>query len=318
MFALWQPRYAEVGIPTFPVKGKQPGVRNYLKIGLRASAALVEKFPSSNAFGLALGARTGITVLDIDTSDEAVLEEALACYGATPFIVRTGSGHYQAWYRYNGEGRLIRPSAEGPIDVLGGGFVVAPPSRTGQGYDLICGSLHDLFALPIIRRLTRAKTRPPGGLVTEGSRNGYLFRFALQHARHSDDEATLLDVVQTENANKCVPPLATDEVCRVVKSAWGYQVEGRNFVATKGTFASRSEVRDLGQCSPHALALLMILRSIHRKGERFALAQAMAAALGWTIRRFRKARSDLETRGLIQCLHVGGRGRHDPPMYELG
>lgn len=318
MFALWQRRYAEIGIPTFPVKGKQPAVRNYLKIGLRASAALAEKFPNSNAFGLALGPRTGITVLDIDSGDEAVLEQSLALYGMTPFIVRSGSGHYQAWYRYNGEGRLIRRSVDRPIDILGAGFVVAPPSRIGRGYDLICGSLHDLLVLPTMLQPTRSIRRSSEESITEGIRNGYLFRFALQHARYADDEATLFDVVETENTNRCVPPLATDEICRVVKSAWGYQIEGRNLVATKGVVASQTEVRELGHCSPHALALLLVLRSIHRKGQRFALAKATAAGLGWTIPRFRKARAELERRALIRRLHAGGRGPHDPPMYELG
>jgi hypothetical protein len=44
--------------------------------------------------------------------------------GRTPIAVRTGSGNRQAWYRHNGEERLIRPEHDRPIDVLVGGVVI--------------------------------------------------------------------------------------------------------------------------------------------------------------------------------------------------
>ena len=71
VFRKWQGEYARRGIPTFPVNdNKKPATRAYNKVGLKGSAELAEKFTEANAFGLMLGPRSGLTVLDIDTRDE--------------------------------------------------------------------------------------------------------------------------------------------------------------------------------------------------------------------------------------------------------
>jgi hypothetical protein len=132
-FLNWQPEYAAHNIPTFPVKispdVKKPMVSNYGRFGIPASAEIAQRFPDATAVGFMAGKRTGLTVLDVDTTDEQVLADALDRHGQTPVIVRSGSGHHQAWYRHNGEKRSIRPfGTDNPIDVLGGGFVVGPPS----------------------------------------------------------------------------------------------------------------------------------------------------------------------------------------------
>jgi hypothetical protein len=287
---------------------------------LHGSAKLAQKYSAAEAFGLNLGRRTNISVLDIDTADEGVLQRALAAFGATPLIVKTGSGHYHAWYSHNDERRLIRPWEGQPIDILGSGFVIAPPSKTGQGYHIIRGTLDDLRALPQMRlpNLTSQTSRRSSDLVLEGRRNNYLFRFALRHARHTDDEPALLDVVQTENENICGPPLTADEVGGIAASAWRLQVKGKNFVGNKHIFASDVEIENLAGPCPDAFALLMILRAQHRKESTFILAKAMATKrLGWTIPRFRQARAELERRGFVQCLNRGGHGRHDPPIYKF-
>lgn len=88
---------------------KRPAVKHYDQIGLPASAQLAMKFANDNAFGFMLGRHSKVTVLDIDDKGERVLTAALDRHGATPVIVRSGSGNHQAWYRHNGEHRLIRP-----------------------------------------------------------------------------------------------------------------------------------------------------------------------------------------------------------------
>ena len=95
----------------------------------------------------------GICVLDVDTSDERIFADALSEFGATPFHVRSGSGNWQAWYRNTGlEGRRVRPDPSRPMDVLGNGFVVAPPSRVTKGtYEIVSGSLDVLPHLPPIQ-----------------------------------------------------------------------------------------------------------------------------------------------------------------------
>jgi hypothetical protein len=81
IFKRWQPEYAARGIATFPVREtKTPAIKYWQKIGLKGSAILADK-KSADAFGYVTGRRANITVLDIDTIDERVSEDAIARHG---------------------------------------------------------------------------------------------------------------------------------------------------------------------------------------------------------------------------------------------
>jgi hypothetical protein len=125
-FRYWQAQYARRGFPTFPVridgKSKRPMVRAYATVGLPYSAKLADRFPNEPAFGLMLGKHTGLTVVDVDTPDQGTFRAAIERHGETPFVVRSGSGNWQLWYRHNGEPRKIRPTPDVPIDILGGAW----------------------------------------------------------------------------------------------------------------------------------------------------------------------------------------------------
>jgi hypothetical protein len=54
LFATWQVPYARLGLPTFPVRGKKPAVRGYLRVDVDTSRKLARKFSYFDAFGLAL------------------------------------------------------------------------------------------------------------------------------------------------------------------------------------------------------------------------------------------------------------------------
>ena len=110
VFAQWQPRYAEQGIATFPVRKKRPCVSGWQRIGLPASTQLAVKFLDADAFGFVCGPRSGITIVDIDSPDEATLTEAYKLFGKSPILWRTGSGNFAMPFRHNGEKRHIRPS----------------------------------------------------------------------------------------------------------------------------------------------------------------------------------------------------------------
>ncbi len=189
VFAQWQPRYADAGIPTFPVANKKPAVRGYLRTGPAGSRQLAHKFGDASALGFSCK-RAGLTILDIDTTDERVLADALVEYGDTPVIIRSGSGNYQAWFRNNGEGRKIRPDKSKPIDILGDGYVVAPPSQGSKGaYQFIAGSLADLASLPAMRAAV-APISPPAPLhtptpvlVNVGQRNDALWHACMRKAK---------------------------------------------------------------------------------------------------------------------------------------
>jgi hypothetical protein len=214
LFAQYQPAYAEHGISTFPCStdAKRPVVKNYLKIGLNGSKALAAEFTAHNAFGVACGRRNNLTVLDIDATEERVRDDAFARYGEPRVVVRTASGKWHGYYRYNGEPRSIRPQPD--IDILGGGFVMAPPSLFGAGsYQIIHGRIEDFANLTTMRvdlpppttvaiPKNPIETRPG----TEGRRNNDLWRYCMAAARGCNSLEELIDIAKGENA-MYQPPL---------------------------------------------------------------------------------------------------------------
>jgi hypothetical protein len=250
-----QPRYAAVGIPTFPVSDKKPLVSNYAEFGLRGSAELVLKFGTAPGIGFMAAKRNGITVGDVDEVGEEALQRFLDRHGHTPVIARTASGKHHAYYRFNDERRAIRPEPDLKVDVLGGGFVIAPPSHGSAGnYQFILGGLNDLNRLPVMRdvpinatqrsprRQTNIETRNQS--VSCGHRNDTLFRKCLRDARFCDDPDALLDVARTYNA-EFLEPLSDEEVIKVATSAWGYEERGENrYGRTSLVFHARGQFPD--------------------------------------------------------------------------
>ena len=193
------------------------------------------------------------------------LADALARHGDTPFIVRSGSGHFQAWYRRQNEGRHIRPDPGTPIDILGDGFVVAPPSVGEKGqYEIISGSLADLTGV--------ASAPEP----TEGTHA--LEPSALRRAVGTTASGcTACGKRATATTSKhCstwpgrpmttyLPPLQEGEVVKVARSAWGYTERGQNFIGRPATFGSPSDVVDeLLAIDPDAYILFSLLLRHHR------------------------------------------------------
>ena len=72
---------------------------------------------------------------------------------------------------------------------------------------------------------------------------------------------------------------------------------------------------ELDNSNPDALRLLLRLERFHGGNDKFALAKPMAASMGWDIRRWKAARAALDSAGIIRCLHPGGHGPNDPPIY---
>ena len=322
IFVKWQPRYAEHGVPTFPVdiigKDKKPSVKGYLSTSLGASKHFAHKFPTAGAFGFPCGKRSDITVLDIDSKDKRLVEEAAHRYGRSPILYRTLSGNHGMLFRYNGESRRIRAEHDLPIDILGdGGYAVAPPSIAATGrYEFLEGSLADLRCLPVLR--LPANENRPQGRIPVGARNRELFRTAMIAAQQVDDSEALLDVLRTRNEFDCDASLPYAEVVRIAKSAWNYQRTGKNFVG-KGlvTQLPTNVIKQLYLDKQHApMVLLMTLKAYHLQDERFVVARAMAKNLGWHPRKFYAARDKLEQLGLIECVHRGGQGPTDPPIYR--
>ena len=337
VFQTFQPQYAAHRIATFPVVDKRPAVRGYPRIGLRASRELTGKFADAPALGFMCGERSGVTVLDIDTSDERVLTDAFSRHGATPIIVRTASGKFHAWYRHSNERRRIRPWGDDlPIDLLGsGGFVIAPPSTTGRGsYEFIQGSLDEVRSLrsmhglgpslyndavtivpdDVLAKDAVAKAEPSIAVVSEGRRNETLFAHCMRHANHCEDRDTLLDITRTFN-ERCVPPLSDDEVNEIVNSALRYTALGENRFGTTGSWLPTETVRRM-VADPHLCTLVTFLQAENRPNSTFWVADGLAKRLCWPRRKFLAARRKAINRGFIEMVSKPSQGH--PALYRFG
>ena len=331
IYGTWQPVYAEAGLAAFPVDpiAKKPMVSNYDRVGVRACNKFAQRFRDAPALGVWCK-RAGLTILDVDTTDERVLADGLAEYGETPIVIRSGSGHYQAWYRNGGEPRKIKPDKSKPIDILGGGFVVAPPSHGAKGdYEFLSGSLADLSSLPLMRKpslapepandseLAIGQTVEPLAAAV-GERNEALLREALRAAQRCGGLEALLEHVGRVNAG-FAPPLPHSEAVKVAHNAWRIQIEGRNkFGQEQRVELTASEIDALWH-APDAIPLLICLRRHHWERPRFFVANEMAKVMpggGWHRVRFTAARSALEASGLI--VMVERSRRTTPAVYRFG
>ena len=298
-FDKWQADYAAHGVATFPVDAnKRPMVSRYNKFGLVGSDAIASKFTSAPAIGFMRGRRSGVTVLDVDSTDERVLADAVDRHGHTRIIARSDSGHFQAWYRHAGERRLIRPRRNVPIDILGGGFVVAPPSRIAKGsYQFIQGSLDDLESLPT---LSDAPAHPgtvcaetlsaDWGRMRDGNgRNDALFRLFGRAAHNCDDFEQLLDYAKTKN-EQLGEPMEDARVVSTANSVWKMQCEGRNWFGRPGVHFFSDEALPLIDTDPDLFRLLAFIKSKNRPGRPFMLTNSFHQRWGWSEKRLARTR----------------------------
>ena len=323
VFADWQPAYAEAGVATFPMDGKKPRVANYQKAGVNASAQWARKFGDSDAFGFLCGKNSRLTVLDIDEPDETLLADSLDVFGASPVVVRTASGKFHVWYRFNGEKREIRCShiPGRAIDILGGGVATAPPSKGASGtYEFIEGSLADVSNLSPMRIPKSDNGLPPAAAqdasssVGEGTRNKSLFCACMRKARTCDSLDSLLWFAQDLNANGQWLPLPDDEVRDTVTSAWRYESEGRNrFEGDKHVVIYQPE-HEILMASPDACYLFQKLRFEHWDRD-FFIANNWANCLPISRARLQSARKFLLDHNLIELVRRHTKG--SPAVYRF-
>jgi Bifunctional DNA primase/polymerase, N-terminal/Primase C terminal 1 (PriCT-1) len=317
-----QPIYAAHKIPTFPVcingKDKYPAVKGYNKVGLRGSSQLVFRFRDAAALGFMCGPRTRISVADVDTTNESVLAEFLHEHGPTPIIARTARRKFHAWYRHNGEGRYIRPWDKRPFDILGGGFVVVPPSKAPDGgkYEFIEGGLDDLDRLPVMHNLDAYRyTRQVEarlGLVRQGERNTKLWRHCMRAAHHCDSFDGLLDVARTFNDN-CEPPMEDREVISTAASAWGYTERGQNRFGQHGAYFPFDEIAAM-MADQDAFILLAYLRAENGPAATVWCTNTLAEKFGWGRQRLAGARNRLIELGYLKLILPACQGH--PAKYR--
>jgi hypothetical protein len=330
VFAEWQPRYAEHGIATFPVDDhKKPLVTRYDRIGIKASGqlALGLRFEDCRNLGFMAGKRSNMTIVDVDTDDEAVWREAERVFGPTPLWVRTGRGHLQMWYRHNGEARDTQSRFLGCVDILGGGQVLGFPSRRGQGYEAIRGGLDDLDQLPVMRGLDRlTPDNAEAVTIKEGSRHSEMLKYLRREARHCDDLDQLIDVGTTyadERFDRNGGHQFTDEeIERQAKSVWRWTQEqianGTYFVGTGRHMTKSFEAHDAAiALGPYAFTLSEHLKRQFGGMKTFYIANDMRHTMPggeWPRRKFTEARAALVQAGIIKEIHPAS-SFHGPAVY---
>jgi hypothetical protein len=327
----------EAGLCPMPcggADGKHPLLKNRNWRQRPSRQTVCDWIRDSRFAGANIGLLTGLselTVVDID--DPATVPELLDLFGPTPITVSTPGGGTHLWYRSSGE-RCANLRHRGfAADIKGiGGFVVAPPSihpTNGRRYRFESGGPTTFGRLPAIgpraaQWLASTTANRDRRRAVPGHRNDLLFREALRVAVGCDTLDELKDELPASNRCLCDPPLPAPEIERIARSAWRYQVEGRNFSGGKG-FGCKVAVRQrIGD--PDAFWLFAILMEAHGvrigDGVSFAIsAKAMAAsgvAAPLGVARIRKARERLIAAGLLQVVHVGGRHPGDVSLYRFG
>jgi Primase C terminal 1 (PriCT-1) len=322
-FSSAQPVWAEHGVATFPVtQNKVPATKGYMRVGLLGSAKLAQKFLYAPALGFIAGRRSRITVLDVDTEEENVLSDARSTW-CLKSDCADGLAEIHAYYRHSGERRRIRPWGRGlPIDIIGGGMAIAPPSEVVKGrYEIIVGTLDDLDDLLLAKGLVDEqpyRLEPKYGdngtdLVHEGHRNETLWEHCMRTAKSCDDKGTLTDMALTFN-KRCMPPLPEAEVVTTAASAWDYTERGLNLFGQHGAFFLTEDYEKFMK-DQDAAWLLGFLRAHNLPASKFMCTNTLATKFGWKRERLAAARLRLIEFGDLAQVKRAGRG--SPALFEF-
>ncbi len=245
--ALW---YATRGVPVVPLHtpvnggcscrdpkcnsaGKHPRTEHGVQDATTDAAAIRgwwARWPDANV-GIATGGDLDILDVDPRNGGSESLASLEAAHGALPptYEVVTGGNGRHLYFRPNGTRVQSRKLAPGVEVLAGGKLAVAPPSlhASGRRYQQKPGS-GKIAAVPEWLAALAAARPDAGGPrsaetpIRDGMRNDTLFRLACgMRARGMTAEA-ILAALLAENAARCVPPLAEDEVDKIAGSATRY------------------------------------------------------------------------------------------------
>ncbi len=316
-FADAAPAWAAAGIVPLPVSptGKGWMVKHPETFRRPAAMALAAKprFASAN-LGFMCGSHNRLTVVDIDSPADSELQHALAAYGDSPIIVSTPSGGRHVYYAHNDEPRKVRPDEQHPIDMLGGGLCVAPPSArpSGASYAWLRGGLADIANgnLPKIRSGAVPKTRLAGPRVQEGERNARLFKYCRQIVGYCDDLDALIDAGRSWADNECAVPLTDAEIVATAYKVWKYQ-GGRRRVMQN---IVESPLFQRLIADVEVWALYAYLATENGPVAHFMVADGLGPARGWPRRMVPRARRALLDLGAIKCVRQPRKGT--PGLYR--
>ncbi|KDA03072.1 ATPase-like protein [Hyphomonas oceanitis SCH89] len=290
---------------------------------------------------------SNLAVVDIDTRDFNLMSWIKQELGDTRAVVETKKG-FHLYYRASGlQGFHLRSRHNIDVKAGRGSYVVAPGSTRGDFEyrpadnvnleEFLCRladvpepTAHEWSFLKGVKggevrwSNTNHGTSPPkvirlGGTIQEGRRNDTVWYQAMRQARHCAVEHghtqegfnALLEQVQSISSEHCQVAQDGAEVDKITRSAWKYEIEGKNLIGSSveaAAMARPKRVRELpsvafdelDRCSVQLLAYLL---SSWRDGETFpvnAPGLADTDALGLTLYAVKKGKKALSHYGYIE------------------
>lgn len=329
------PIYRRHGIQIYPTRPDVPTKSMVRQPGRFRARTVDERFKDANAAFMA-GANNNITVIDIDAPGSYYVDMATNIFGDTPYVIKTPSGGTHLAFQHSGETRSIRPFGNDvPIDLLGGGTVVAPPSKRiasekkCAGEYRTVGNLDAALAnLPPIREgalpvaLHNQVTSPT---ISVGNRNNTLFTkgraIAAKLSKSHADEARLTEYLLLENAH-LDEPLPVAEVQKICNNIWRYKIEDR--LLSPGCRTGFLELHEITvlSASPSASILLAYLRAHHSTDHIFAVSPrgiADSGALRMAAKTIRRARDFLIEHKFLEEVPASKwiSGKRQPNQFRL-
>jgi Bifunctional DNA primase/polymerase, N-terminal/Primase C terminal 1 (PriCT-1) len=309
VFPVWAPIDGQCPCkqPSCGSPGKHPhigGYRTRATTDHKQIEAWWTEWPDAN-IGILCG--DGLVPIDIDGDDG---EKWLEGRELPETLTATSGRGRHLYYAGTAPTRI----ALGPhVDIIGHGYVVAPPSlhRSGQRYEWINDPLTTLrAALPEwvyaeIAAKTEAQpapsrrrtpARPPQdeaqdeAVYREGERNDLLYHLASQYRRYLGLDQEVLEAVLTfTNAQRCQPPLPEAEVSEIARSA----------VTCPHQAADWATLRDLHLLPTYLAVLNALLAEANVRGECTISYDVLADKASVSMSTAERAVIELRRRGII-------------------
>jgi len=233
-----QPDGCSCGKLACPSAGKHPRIKDWQTLATCDEGEIRkwwQSWPNAN-IGVACGARSDLTVLDVDGEEGRwTLRELEGEHGELPEtpVAITGSGGAHYYFAYEpGLGNAIKFAAgldvrtEGGL-VVGVGSVTKQPYRWEAAFTLGSeGLLPARMPKWLAEKIASAASMPAtnGHLVLPetipaGERNNWLYRLTRGLKARGMSANAILLAVQAENSARCSPPMPDNEIRALVEHA---------------------------------------------------------------------------------------------------